>query len=652
MRRATPALWVTICGLIACSVSAQAAQPHQGHSVGEGQQGRQLLGGRWYFRPDDLNVGIQDRFQDQRSLGRWLPIKVPHDFNAAEKVSNRSSVGWYRRDIMLSRRDDASPRIVRFEGAGHFSTGYLNGRLIAKHAGGYLPFEAQLEGLRPGRNRLVVRVSSMRASTDLSHWRPASFNGYGNGGWWNFGGIHREVSIRRARGIDVERVQALPRLACPRCSARVLVRATLRNLTDTKVRTRITLRAGGRLITLTPRYLAAGSRREIVTRFTIRHPRLWDVRRGNLYPLTLQARIPDAPPPEAPRRPRKRGGKAPAMVKPGPRIARYTTRFGVRHLRKLSGGRVLLNGRPLRLRGVSFHEDDPLLGAAWKAPQRAEVLRRIDQLGANVVRAHYPLHPAVLEALDRRGVLVWDQAPVYQVQNDRWELPSVRRNAVALNAEMVMRDRGHPSVIAYSMANELPDPVTPAQAAFVRGAAAQIRRLDPTRLVAIDRVARVGAASDANPVWRTVDALGVNEYFGWYRGAFPPLPETVSGDLGPYLDTLHRQQSHAALFVTEFGAEANRAGPDSEKGTYAFQVRFLRKHLAIDDTRPFLNGAMIWALRDFRVIPGWAGGNPIPDPPYNHKGLLDTNGNPKPSFYEVQRIYRSATSARSPSARR
>jgi beta-glucuronidase len=307
---------------------------------------------------------------------------------------------------------------------------------------------------------------------------------------------------------------------------------------------------------------------------------------------------------------------------------------------------VLLNGRPVRLRGVSLHEDHPVLGAAWGPSQRAEALRRVDQLGANVVRAHYPLHPALLEALDRRGVLVWDQAPVYQVQNDRWELPSVRRNAVRLAAEMVMRDRGHPAVIAYSIANELPDPVTRAQASFVRAAAARIRSLDRSRLVAIDRVARVGADSDADPVWRAVDALGVNEYFGWYRGAFPPLPETTSADLGAYLDSLHARQPHAALFVTEFGAEASRDGPASQKGTYAFQVRFLREHLAIGDSRPFLNGTMIWALRDFRVIPGWKGGNPFPDPPYNHKGLLDLQGNPKPAFWEVRQIYRSGAGSR------
>jgi len=623
-----------LLGLVAGWSDAWAARPGDDRpSISEGQPGRELLNTGWYFRPDDLNVGIADGFMDQRSLENWLPVSLPHDFNATENLTNRSSVGWYRRDIRLARTDSATSRIVRFEGAGHFCTVYLNGRIIATHAGSYLPFEADLKGLKRGRNRLVVRVSSLRARTDLSHWRPASFNGFGNGGWWNFGGIHREVTIRRVQGIDIERVQALPLLACARCAAQVVVRATLRNLTESKVRARITMRVDKRLITVTPRYLARGARREIVTRFKIARPRLWGIRRGNLYQLSMRAQIPAAPPKGKRTRPAR--GAA-------PRTALYRTSFGVRDLRKTPDGRVLLNGRPLHLRGVSLHEDDPVLGAAWRAPQRAEILRRIDQLGANVVRAHYPLHPAVLEALDRRGVLAWDEVPVYQVQNDRWDLPSVRRNAVNLNAEMVMRDRGHAAVFAYSMANELPDPVTPGQALFIRAAAATIRRLDPTRLVAIDRVARVGNTSDADPVWSSVDALGVNDYFGWYRGSFPPLPETVTADLGPYLDTLHRQQPRAALFVTEFGAEANRDGPESQKGTYAFQTRFLREHLAIDDSRKFLNGAMVWALRDFRVIPGWAGGNPLPDPPYNHKGLLDLSGNPKPAFWEVARLYGSS----------
>jgi len=552
------------------------------------------------------------------SVVGWRPVSVPHDWNARETRTNRSSVGWYRRDFVLPRAVPGTRWIIRFEGAGHHSTVYLNGREIARHAGGYVPFEAELKGLRPGRNRLVVRISSLRSRADLTHWRPARFNGYGNGMWWNFGGIHREVSVRPARGLDIVRSQALPRLACPTCPATVQVRTLVRNLGPRVRHARLTLTAGGRTITLPAQPVAAGARREIVGELAIPRPRLWDIGRGALYRLEVSAR----------------DGSGAA--------ARYRTWFGVRDLRKLADGRVLINGRPLRLRGVSVHEDSPVVGSAWRARQRAALLRRVDDLGATVVRAHYPLHPALMEALDRRGVLVWDQATVNQVQNDQLARPSVRRAALRANEALVLRDRGHPSVLAYSIANELAVPISQGQIDFVRAAAARVRELDPTRLVAIDRVARYGAPDDGHPVFRALDAIGANEYFGWYRGAFPPRPPATTRDLGSYLDTLHRKQPHAALFLTEFGAEANRRGPAREKGTYAFQARYLRDHLRVALRHPFINGAMVWNLRDFRVYPGWSGGNPKPRPPYNAKGLIGTDGRAKPAYAEVRRLFRGA----------
>ena len=170
----------------------------------------------------------------------------------------------------------------------------------------------------------------------------------------------------------------------------------------------------------------------MITRFTIRRPKLWRLRRGGMYGLKVTARAAGA-------------------------AAVYRTAFGVRQIRKLRDGRVLLNGRAMHLRGASVHEDDPALGAAWTATQRRDALRRLRELGATVGRAHYPLHPAMLEALDRRGVLFWSQAPVYQVPEANLVLPQVRRNAVGANAEMVLRDRNHPSIFAWSIGNELPE---------------------------------------------------------------------------------------------------------------------------------------------------------------------------------------------------
>ena len=590
--------------------------PERRALIREGQAGRLLLGGTWYFRQDDDRVGDALGFASQRSLRGWQPVGVPHNWNAKDTALNRSSQGWYRREIVLPRgtRRRRILWVLRFEGVGHRATVFLNGRAIGAHTGGYSPFEVDLRGLRRGRNRLVVRVSTLRGSTDLTHWRRARFNGYGTGGWWNFGGISREVYVRPVRRIDVEAVTVVPRTRCNRCRARVEVRTLVRNTGRKSIRTRLALRIGKRVVATTAGRVRAESRRELVSRFTIRRPRIWRLRRGRMYGLRVTARA----------------RKADPVV--------FRTAFGVRRIRRLADGGVALNGRRVHLRGASLHEDDPVVGAAWTPAQRKDALRRLRQLGATVVRAHYPLHPAMLEALDRRGILVWSQAPVYQVPEVNLLLPQIRANAVAANVAMVLRDRNHPSVFAWSIANELPEQVDSGQAAFIVAAAAAVRRLDPTRLVAIDRSTRIGGPEGSTAV-RSLDALGVNEYFGWYRSSSPGLPDSTDADLGARLDMLRDSYPGVALFVTEFGAEANRIGPESEKGTLDFQTRWLRDHLAIHASRPFVSGSIVWALKDFRVHPTWGGGNPAPNPPYNNKGLIDEGGEPKPAFWEVRRLF-------------
>ncbi len=561
----------------------------------------------------------------QRSLDGWRTVSLPNDWNGSERKLNRASIGWYRRDLVLPRAARGIRWIIRFEGAGHRSTVYLNGRLIGRHVGNYLPFEADLRGLRRGRSRLVIRVSSLRTPDDLTHWRRARFHRWGNGGWWNFGGIHREVTVRPADGLDISRAQALPRMACPGCPARVEIRARIRNLGSRAATPAVTAQAAGQSVRFPAEALGPGAARELVAQMTIARPRLWGLGRGGLYGLTVRAKASEGA------------------------HAAYRGSFGVRDLRKTADGRVFLNGRRLVARGISLHEDDARVGSAWRRSQLDDLLRRVRDLRATMVRAHYPLNPYVLEQLDRRGVMVWDSAPVNLVQNDRWAKPSVRRAAVRASQDMVLRDRGHPSVLAFSIADELPIPVRAAQQEFIRAAARRVRELDPTRLVAVDRVARYGAPDDAHPVFGLFDALGVNEYFGWYRGALPPRKPAYTRDLGRYYDTLHRQQPHAALFVTEFGAEANRRGPVAEKGTNAFQARYLRLHIAQALAKPYLNGASVWALRDFRVHSAWTGGNPKPQPPWNQKGIIAANGRPKPAYYAVRdafaRLGRAARSA-------
>ena len=143
-------------------------------------------------------------------------------------------MGWYRKEFTLPKvpKDELERTFwkVRFEGANYRTKVWLNGRTIGGYTG-YFPFEADLDGLRKGRNTLVVKVSSLRSNRDLTHWRPAAFNGYGTGGWWNFGGLLREVYVRKIDTIDIEDVHVLPHLPKVGGPAKVDVRAYLRNMT-------------------------------------------------------------------------------------------------------------------------------------------------------------------------------------------------------------------------------------------------------------------------------------------------------------------------------------------------------------------------------------------------------------------------------------
>jgi hypothetical protein len=162
--------------------------------------------------------------------------------------------------------------------------------------------------------------------------------------------------------------------------------------------------------------------------------------------------------------------------------------------------------------------------------------------------------------------------------------------------------------------------------------------------VAIDRQSRIGEPLTSE-AFQYLDALGVNEYFGWYRSVIenrPDLPASTTADLSGYLDQLHAANPDLPLVITEFGAEATRSGPVEQKGTFEFQRKFVMDHLQVHASKRFVNGSIHWALRDFRVHQTWQGGAPdgYAQPPWHNKSLLEENNHRKPAFLSVARLFR------------
>jgi beta-glucuronidase len=603
------------------AAQAAAYTPKQKVLYHDGNTGRYLLGGAWYFRLDPLDQGLAQGFQRSTSLANWTKVSVPNAWNAGDlsDASQRGGVGWYRTDFKAPAAGSSVSWVLRFESVNYRARVYLNGHQIGSHEGAYLPFEVPASSLRKrGVNHLVVRVDSRRSETDLPPLVDQD-NGTPGGGWWNYGGILREVYLRKVDRVDLTNFLARPTLPCRACDASVLLRATLHNVSSAKQRVAVRASVGGLGAHFKSVVVPKHGTREVSTKLTISNPRLWEPGDPQLYNLRAGISI----------RGRTVGG--------------YTAAIGVRSI-KVKNGRLLINGVATTLRGASMHEESvgDNDGGALSEQDRKAMFQQLLGVGGTITRSHYPLHPETLEMADRAGVLVWDEVPMYRLGEDQLKLRSVQKKGLNDIRDMIDRDQNHPSVLTWSVGNELPSRPASGQDAYIRASHALIKRMDPTRLIATD-IAGYPSIPKQIIFSRYFTALGINDYFGWYPGPGGQLVDRNA--TGPYFDQMHSFYPRAALFVTEYGAEANHTGSVDEKGSYEFQTDWIQFQNQVFDQHPFINGAVTWILRDFKVRPGWDGGNPSPQPPYNQKGIADQLGNRKPVFDVLARIYKNVQRA-------
>ncbi len=599
--------------MIALVPACRADTPTAGALYQDGPSGRYLVAGTWYRRADPRDRGRALGWPRRESPAGWHATAVPNAANAGD-YSARSYLGgvwWYRKDFELPRAGAAAAWILRFESVNYRATVWLNGHRIGGHAGGYLPFEVPLRNARPrGTNVLVVRVDSRRSELDVPNVAVRKGGRY-VGGWWNYAGILREVYLRKVDRLDFANVFARPALPCPTCAATVRVSAVVGNLGDAPANAVVEGRIGSQTLRFATATIAGHDYSLFRSVTRIAKPRLWSTASPNLYRIVLRVRV---------------GRRT---------LQRYTLHTGIRSLRVEAGGRLLLNGKPVSLRGAGTYEDDSQRGAALGPAELRGNIDLLRDLGANVMRAHYPLHPLTLELADRAGILVWSEVPVYQMRDALFRRARLRNRAIASVRALVNRDRSHPSVFVWSLGDENAARPGAGFTRYVTQALALVRQLDPTRLVGLSVQGYPTVGRQA--LYAKLDALGINDYFGWYPGPKGSLAGREA--LGPYLERLHRDYPRQALFVTELGAEANREGPVSEKGTYAFQQDFLTYHLNVLSSKPFVNGAIVWTLRDFHAKPHYAGGDPKPHPPLSQKGLVDLTGARKPAFETVKSLF-------------
>lgn len=547
----------------------------------------------------------------------WSKVPVPGVWNLYDRRYDLfEGVGWFARELTLPPLPEGTTCLLRFGGVNYLCEVYLNGELAGTHEGGYTEFTVEVSHLvRSGRNVLAVRVDNRSLEMRL----PPLL------GYFNYGGIHRDVTLEVYPGAYLTDVGYE---AYPEGEDGVL------RLFGQAAK----VEGGGYEVEVT---CAGHTQREAVApdgRFQLewKVPGVtpWSPETPVLYPtrLTLQ-----------------RGGQV-----------EYQREFtvGFRRIAVRDRG-VELNGKPLRFRGLCYVYDSPTYGLVMHPAQYETDLRLLQEMGANAIRSHFPLSEGFLHACDRAGILVWLEIPTYCIDTrlphcrHAFTDPSLLQLALNMLEEMIRQARLHPSVCLYGIGNEC-DLNAPGAAEFFRQLATRARELDPTRLLSYACLYLFGVPDHLAEL---VDVVGLNEYWGWYDQVMdddlpletPPSshPRTVDlRALQQLLDEL-ATSCHKPVLLTEFGADSIPGYRSANRDFWSedYHALLLRETLALADRYPFICGTFPFVFCDYRdpsklVSAHWNG--------LNYKGVVTYERRKKLPFEAVREAYTQHKSGSSP----
>ena len=510
-------------------------------------------------------------------------LKVPGDWNTQEPTLFRfEGIVWYQRDFAYHQKPGRRT-FLHIGAANYRSFVWVNGKHICDHEGGYTPFDCEVTAaLKPEDNFVVIAVDSTRL-----------VDGIPSVGidWFNYGGLTRDVSLVDvpAAFIDDFDVHLKPGTTNQLAGYVHVEGASAGQAIDLKipeadVTTRLVTDATGR------------------GNFEVRTNRLalWSPEAPRLYKVSLAS-----------------GDD------------RLTDDIGFRDIR-VEGTRILLNGKPIFLRGANMHAEAPYrTGRVCTDADVTAIFGFLKDLNANFVRlAHYPHDERMERMADRNGVMIWSEIPLWQ--RISFDKPEVYAKAAAMLHEMIRRDRNKASVILWSVANETGN--TPVRTAFLEKLAAEAHTLDGTRLVTAaffgpDATGTTFVQKDPLALSKEIDVVGQNEYVGWYSFQ-PEQADTLTWDL-----------PQKPILISEFGAEAKAGnhGPKDQRWTEEQQVNVFEHQFVMLSKIPQVRGLVPWILMDFRSpsrnIPKLQDG-------FNRKGLISEEGQKKQAFYLLQKVYK------------
>lgn len=532
-----------------------------------------------YFADRDFDADRTVLYEYNFNTDRTL--MVPGDWNTQrENLYYYEGTVWYRN--IFDYKPAPDKRVFVYFGAANYDAVVgLNGKKIARHVGGYTPFNVEVTGmLKEEGNSLIVKVDNKRHTDGVPTL---------NSDWWNYGGLTRSVLLVETpmtfiRDYSVQLKQDNPKMVegWVRLDGEQSEQDVVVEIPELK--SKVTVRTD----------------KDGYASFEMKvKPQYWCPESPKLYDVILSSET--------------------DSVK---------DRIGFRTI-ETRGTEILLNGEPVFCKGVSIHEEMPYSasGRAYSEEHARTLLGWAKEMGCNFVRlAHYPHNEHMVRVAEEMGLMVWSEIPVYwTIQFDN---PQTYANAESQLVDMITRDKNRANVIIWSVANETPHGV--ARLEFLKRLIAKTREMDPTRLVS---AAMEKDNIDATTVTvkdeliEYVDLISFNQYVGWYDGT------SEKCDRMNWVFDVKKP-----VFISEFGGGAvyGRHGDVSERFTEEYQEDLYQRSVNMMDRIEGLAGTTPWILKDFRSPRRQIVG--IQDD-FNRKGLISDQGGKKKAFYVMKKWY-------------
>ncbi len=567
----------------------------------------------WYFSKTDSLKGQIEDIKDSAKI-----VNIPHTWNDKDVLDDGErgyyrGVAWYAKSLHL-KKEVGKKYFLYFEGANQETTLYVNGQKAGEHVGGYSAFQFDITPfLNPaGDNLIKIKVDNAH-HPDIP---PLSAD------FTFFGGIYRDLFLIKTSSVHFsmnDYASSGVYISTPTVNedyARVLVKSILKNDTDKAQKIKLEhdiIDSDGKIIYERKQKFNLNPFEEMTSSFDsekIKDIQLWSPEHPNLYRVVSK------------------------IIQDDVVIDQVDNPLGFRWFRFDANEGFFLNGKPLKLMGANRHQDFWGKGNALSDDLHRRDMQLLKDMGANFIRlAHYPQDPAILQAADELGLLVWEETPLV---NEVTLSKAHDEHSKLMVKEMVRQHFNHPSVIMWGYMNEIywahrfldenvVDAHTEATVKLAQELENLVRQEDPTRYTAM--ACHNYPLYESSKITEIPMIVSWNLYHGWYYDTFE--------DFGKYMDEQHEKYPDRIHFISEYGAGSDvrlhSTNPERFDFTVEGQKRFLESFLSQLFERPYIAGASVWNLIDFnseRRI------DAIPH--LNSKGLAEADRTPKDTYFLFQ----------------